>query len=56
MDNGYLEWLTTVLPLKDSAYYMHIHWTKLVGESIQKDVECALGIMKGRWTILKTGI
>ena len=55
VNNGYLHWLTTVPPFKDAALRMELHWSQWL-ESMQKDVECTFGIMKGRFRILKTGI
>lgn len=55
VDNGYLAWSTTVPPFKRSASRPHIRFSEWL-ESMRKDVECAFGIMKGRWRVLKTGI
>jgi hypothetical protein len=55
VDNGYLNWSTTVPPMKSSCSRPEIrfsHWL----ESIRKDVECTFGILKSRFRILKTGI
>jgi hypothetical protein len=54
VDNGYLQWPTTMPPIKNTAKYSEICWSELV-ESLRKDVECTFGILKGRWRILKTG-
>jgi hypothetical protein len=54
VDNGYLQWSTTVPPIKNTAKYSEIRWSEWV-ESLRKDVECTFGILKGRWRILKTG-
>ena len=42
---------TISTPMKDSLYQCDIRL-----ESMRKDVECTLGILKGRWRILKCGI
>jgi hypothetical protein len=55
VDNGYLNWSTTVPPMKDSSYRSEIRFSQWL-ESLRKDVECTFGILKGRWRILKTGI
>lgn len=55
VDNGYLNWSTTVPPLKTSCNRSDIRFSKWL-ESIRKDVECTFGILKGRFRILKTGI
>jgi hypothetical protein len=55
VDNGYLNWSTTVPPLKTSFNRSDIRFSKWL-ESIRKDVECTFGILKGRFRILKPGI
>ena len=55
VDNGYLNWSTTVPPLHNSMYRSEIRFSQWL-ESLRKDVECTFGILKGRWRILKTGI
>jgi len=55
VDNGYLRWSATVPPYKVTNKLTEIRWSKWV-ESMRKDVECAFGILKGRWRILKTGV
>lgn len=55
VDNGYLEWSTTVPPFKDSSNRSEIRFSQWL-ESLRKDVECTFGILKSRWRILKTGI
>ena len=45
----------TMPPFKHTSSMKEIRWSKWV-ESMRKDVECAFGILKGRWRILKTGI
>ena len=55
VDNGYLEWSTTVPPLKDSIKKSEVRFSQWL-ESLRKDVECTFGILKCRWRILKTGI
>ena len=55
-NDGYLDWSTTVPPIKKSnnrAEIWFLQWLEL----LQKDVECAFGLLKaGRWRVLKTGI
>jgi hypothetical protein len=55
VDNGYLDWSTTVPPIKKSNSRAEIRFSQWL-ESLRKDVECAFGILKGRWRVLKTGI
>ncbi len=55
VDNGYLCWPTTVPPMKDAITDDDIWFSKWL-ESMRKDVECAFGILKGRFRILKTGV
>jgi len=44
--NGYLKWSTTVPPIKIHANEAERRWSKWL-ESLQKDVECTFGILKG---------
>ena len=55
VDNGYLEWSTTVPPMKASCNRSELRFSQWL-ESMRKDVECTFGILKGRWQNLKTGI
>ncbi len=55
VDNGYLDWSTTVPPFKDSMNKSEVRFSQWL-ESLRKDVECTFGILKSRWRILKTGI
>ena len=55
VDNGYLKWSTTIPPMKTSSKWSEIRFSQWL-ESLRKDVECAFGILKSRWRILKTGI
>ena len=55
VDNGYLNWSVTVPPTKTTGSRREIRFSQWL-ESMRKDVECAFGILKGRWRILKTGI
>ena len=55
VDNGYLNWSTTVPPMKISFDHRECRWSEWI-ESMRKDVECTFGILKGRWRILKSGI
>jgi hypothetical protein len=52
VDNGYMPWSTCVPPLKHNYYSADQRWSWWV-ESMQKDVECTFGILKG---ILKSPI
>jgi hypothetical protein len=55
VDNGYLNWGTTIPPMKSTIYTSETRWSEWL-ESMRKDVECTFGILKGRWRILKSGI
>jgi hypothetical protein len=55
VDNGYLNWSTTIPPMKISFDRRECRWAEWI-ESMRKDVECTFGILKGRWRILKAGI
>ena len=55
VDNGYLDWPTTVPPIKRTFDQREIRWSQWL-ESMRKDVECTFGILKGRWRILKAGV
>mmetsp|Transcript_5700 Transcript_5700/g.16054 ORF Transcript_5700/g.16054 Transcript_5700/m.16054 type:complete len:324 (-) Transcript_5700:26-997(-) len=55
VDNGYIQWPTTIPPYKLHTEYNQVRWSKWL-ESMRKDVECTFGIMKGRFRILKAGI
>ena len=55
VDNGYLNWSTTVPPMKNSCNRSEIRFSQWL-ESLRKDVECTFGILKGRWRVLKSGI
>ena len=55
VDNGYLNWSTTVPPIKHSCNRSEIRFSQWL-ESLRKDVECTFGILKGRWRVLKSGI
>jgi hypothetical protein len=55
VDNGYLQWSCTVPPFTTTSDMDEILWSKWL-ESMQKNVECTFGILKGRWRILKSGI
>jgi hypothetical protein len=47
VDNGYLQWSCTVPPFTVTSNMDEIRWSKWL-ESMQKDVECTFGILKGR--------
>jgi hypothetical protein len=55
VDNGYLDWSTTVPPMKNTCNRSEIRFSQWL-ESLRKDVECTFGILKGRWRVLKSGI
>lgn len=55
VDCGYLARATLVCPIKYPDTEVQLRWSRWL-ESMRKDVECAFGIMKGRFRILKTGI
>lgn len=55
VDNGYLDWPTTVPPMKHTERRSEIRFSAWL-ESMRKDVECTFGIWKGRWRVLKSGI
>ena len=55
VDNGYLNWSTTVPPMKHPITYEEIRFSEWL-ESMRKDVECTFGILKQRFTVLKHGI
>ena len=55
VDNGYLDWSVTVPPLKTTDLYSYLRFSNWL-ESMRKDVECAFGILKGRWRCLRYGI
>ena len=54
VNNGFLSWSCTAPPIKDGTTYPGIRFSEWL-ESMRKDVECAFGIMKGRFTILRYG-
>ncbi len=51
-DNGYHKWRILQCPIKAAYTPAELAWSKRI-ESTRKDVECAFGILKGRWRILK---
>jgi hypothetical protein len=55
VSNGYLNWSCTVPPFTVTSNMDEIRWSRWL-ESMRKDVECTLGILKGRWRILKAGV
>jgi Plant transposon protein len=54
-DNGYQKWSCLMSPIKDSFSFKEKRWSEWL-ESMRKDVECTFGILKGRFSILRTGI
>lgn len=54
VDNGYLNWSSTIAPFKKTTSRKEHRWSEWI-ESMRKDVECTFGILKGRWRILKSG-
>ncbi len=55
VDNGYLDWSCTIPTFGVSNNIDEIRWPKWF-ESMQKDVKCTFGILKGGWRILKSGV
>lgn len=55
VDGGYPEWKTLIPPCKSPIDEDWMRWSKWA-ESLRKDVECTINMLKGRWRILKTGI
>jgi hypothetical protein len=55
VDNGYLNWPTTVPPIKQTCSQHEIRFSQWL-KSIWKDVEYTFGILKGPFRILKSGI
>ena len=55
VDNGYHNWSCTQAPSKVNLMRKEARFSEWL-ESMRKDVECAFGILKGRWRVLKTGI
>ena len=55
VDNGYFEWSCMVAPIKNTNSRKQIWFSEYL-ESTRKDIECAFGILKGRWRVLKTGV
>ena len=54
-DNGYLKWSMLICPFKLTTNRSEIRFSEWL-ESMRKDVECAFGMLKQRWRILKTGM
>ena len=50
VDNGYLNWATTICPMKRTKYRHESRWSEWL-ESMRKDVKCTFGILKGHWRI-----
>ena len=50
-----MNWSVTVPPLKSTLLRREIRFSEWL-ESMRKDVECAFGILKGRWKCLKYGV
>ena len=55
VDNGYVKVLTAIPLSKNAVTSKELRWSQWL-ESMQKDVECAFGILKAGWRILKTTI
>ena len=55
VDNGYLNWSCTIPPVKEPGTYECLRFSEWL-ESMRKDVECTFGILKGRFSLLKTGL
>ena len=55
-NGGYLRWPTLICPFKNAdKTSKHGYFTTNL-ESVRKDVECTLGILKKRWRILDYGL
>jgi hypothetical protein len=54
-DNGFMKWSCLICPFKIYSLASEVFWSKHL-ESVRKDVECAFGILKGRFTCLKLGL
>ena len=52
VDNGYLNWSTTIPPMKHGVTYECIRFLERL-ESMRKDFGWTFGIMKGRFSILR---
>ena len=55
VDNGYLDWSTTVPPMKGPITFEEIRFSEWI-ESMRKDIECTFGSLKQRFHVLKHGI
>ncbi|CAB9526768.1 Plant transposon protein [Seminavis robusta] len=55
VDNGYHKWACTQAPAKHNLHRAEERLSEWI-ESFRKDSECTIGILKGRWRVLKTGI
>ena len=55
VENGYLNWSTTISPMKSTIYRDQKRWLEWL-ESMRKDIECTSGILKGCFRILNAGI
>ena len=55
VDNSYLNWSSTVPPMKHPVHRKDLMWLEWV-ESMRKDVECTFGILKGRFRIFQSPI
>ncbi len=55
VNDGYLDWSCTVPPYRNTNSIDKIHCSKWL-KSMQKDIDCTFGILKGRWSILKSGV
>ena len=53
-DNGYQKWSTLMEPSKNSITNEELEWSEML-ESLRKDIECAFGILKQLFAILKYG-
>ena len=54
VDNGCLNWSSTIAPFKKTTSRKEYRWSEWI-DSMQKDVERTFGIPKGRWRILMSG-
>jgi hypothetical protein len=55
VDGGYQDISCFVDPLHSANGHKEVHWSEFL-ESVRKDVECAFGILKQRFRILRNGL
>jgi hypothetical protein len=55
VDGGYMKLPCLIDPMHDATGLKDTHWSEFL-ESVRKDVECAFGILKSRFRILRNGL